>query len=61
MTNTEHLIVELCSLARKNLVYLSYGEWDGSPKTLDDLNTDDLLRMRFILDFLANKKLSEQE
>lgn len=60
MDNSEHLIEELCKLARTNLVYLTYGEWDGSPRTLDDLDISELLRMQFILDSLIHEKLFEQ-
>lgn len=44
------VVKELASLARKEFVYMSYGEWDGSPEKLDDLNLGNLYKIRYMLD-----------
>lgn len=44
----EHIVKRMCELARKNLVYLSYGEWEGSPEKLSDLDASFLLEMKML-------------
>lgn len=43
------VVKELVSLARKEFVYMSYGEWDGSPSKLEDLNLNNLYQLRGLI------------
>ncbi len=50
------LVERMCTLARKNLVYLSWGEWSGSPEKIEDLSLEFLIEMQLLCEKVIKEK-----
>lgn len=55
------IVSSMVKLAKENLIYLSYGEWDGSPSDLDDLSVDFLVNMKTLCELAMIAKAKESK
>lgn len=54
--NMKPVVNRMVTLARENLIYMSYGEWDGNPKDLDELSLEFLTEMKSLCEIAIIEK-----
>lgn len=52
----EKIIKDACEIARKQFVYMSYGEWDGSPSSIDDFDIGKLMELQYLIGLIISNK-----